>query len=87
MANIKSAKKRILVNRKKADINKAVKTKTKTMIKNVEAAVAAGDKDLAQTSLNKAVAQIQKANVKGVLKKNTSSRKISHLAKKVNNIA
>ncbi len=87
MANIKSAKKRILVNRKKADINKAVKTKTKTMIKNVEAAVAAGDKDLAQTSLNKAVAQIQKANVKGVLKKNTASRKISHLAKKVNNIA
>ncbi len=86
MANIKSAKKRILVNRKKTERNQAIKTKSKTMIKKVEAAVAAGDKELAQTSLRNAVAQIQKATTKGIYKKNTASRKISNLTKAVNNI-
>ena len=86
MANIKSAKKSILVNRKKTERNQAIKTKSKTMIKKVEAAVAAGDKELAQTSLRNAVAQIQKATTKGIYKKNTASRKISNLTKAVNNI-
>ena len=44
MANIKSAKKRILVNETKAARNKAIRSKVKTMVKKVEAAVAAGDK-------------------------------------------
>jgi len=51
LANIKSAKKRILVNETKALRNKAIKSKVKTTIKKVDAAVAAGDKDLAKTSL------------------------------------
>ena len=86
MANIKSAKKRILVNKKKAERNKAYKSRANTMIKKVEAAVAAEDKELAKTSLDNAISEIQKATAKGVFKKNTASRKISHLAKKVNNI-
>lgn len=87
MANIKSSKKRILVNNAKAARNKAVKSEVKTMIKRVNAAVVAGDKALATTSLNEAVSQINRATTKGVYHKNTAGRKISRLTKAVNKIA
>lgn len=87
MANIKSAKKRILVNEVKAARNKAIKSKVKTAIKKVEAAIAASDKDLAQAALKVATVEIDKATSKGVYHKNTSSRKISRLSIAVNKIA
>ncbi len=87
MANIKSAKKRILVNETKAARNKQIKSKVKTMMKKVDAAVATGDKALAKTSLVEAVTEIDKACSKGVYHKNTASRKVSRLSKAVNNIA
>ncbi len=87
MANIKSAKKRILVIETKTARNKQIKSKVKTMIKKVDAAVAAGDKALANTALIEAVSEIDKATSKGVFHKNTASRKISRLTKAVNNIA
>ncbi|MBH1941423.1 30S ribosomal protein S20 [Mobilitalea sibirica] len=87
MANIKSAKKRILVNEKKAARNRAIKSKVKTMVKKVDAAVAAGDKDLAKANLVSAVSEISKASSKGVYHKNTAARKISRITKAVNNIA
>lgn len=87
MANIKSAKKRILVNEKKAMRNKAIKSKVKTMIKKVDAAVAAGDKELVKTSLLEAVSDIDKACTKGVYQKNTAARKVSRLTKAANKIA
>ncbi|WP_033166625.1 30S ribosomal protein S20 [Clostridium sp. KNHs205] len=87
MANIKSAKKRILVNETKALRNKAIKSKVKTTIKKVDAAVAAGDKDLAKTSLLAAISEIDKATSKGVYHKNTASRKVSRLSKAVNTLA
>ncbi len=87
MANIKSAKKRILVNETKAARNKQIKSKVKTMIKKVDAAVAAGDKELAKASLVAAVSEIDKACSKGVFHKNTASRKVSRLSKAINNIA
>ena len=87
MANIKSAKKRILVNETKALRNKAIKSKVKTSIKKVDAAVAAGDKELAKTSLLAAISEIDKATSKGVYHKNTSSRKVSRLSKAVNTLA
>ena len=87
MANIKSAKKRILVNRTKAERNKAIKSGVKTAMKKVLAAVEAGDKALAQEALVAATATIDKAATKGVYHKNTSSRKVSRLTKAVNNIA
>ena len=58
MANIKSAKKRILVNETKAARNKAIRSKVKTAIKKVDAAVAAGDKAAAQTALLAATSEI-----------------------------
>ncbi len=87
MANIKSAKKRILVNETKAARNKQIKSKVKTMMKKVDAAVATGDKNLAQASLVEAVTEIDKACSKGVYHKNTASRKVSRITKAVNNIA
>lgn len=87
MANIKSAKKRILVNETKAARNKQIKSKVKTVIKKVDAAVAAGNKDLAKTSLVEAVTEIDKASSKGIYHKNTAARKVSRLSKAVNNIA
>ncbi|NLP16145.1 MAG: 30S ribosomal protein S20 [Clostridiales bacterium] len=87
MANIKSAKKRILVNAKKAERNKAIKSKVKTMIKKVEAAILAEDKELAKANLTIAISEIDKACSKGVIHKNTAARKVSRLTKKVNNLA
>lgn len=87
MANIKSAKKRILVNDTKAARNKAIRSSVKTAIKKVDAAVAAGDKTLAQANLKNAITAMDKATSKGVYHKNTTSRKISRLTKAVNGIA
>lgn len=87
MANIKSAKKRILVNETKAARNKAIRSKVKTAIKKVEAAVAAGDKAAAQAALLVATSEIDKATSKGVYHKNTSSRKVSRLSKAVSSMA
>ncbi len=87
MANIKSAKKRIKVTETKTLRNKAIKSKVKTAIKKVDAAVAAGDKELAKANLQLAISEIDKATTKGVYHKNTSSRKISRLTLAVNKIA
>ena len=87
MANIKSAKKRILVNRTKADRNKAIKSGVKTAIKKVLVAIEANDKAAAQAALVAATATIDKAASKGVYHKNTASRKVARLAKAVNEIA
>ena len=80
MANIKSAKKRILVNETKAARNKAIKSK-------VETAVAKKDAAAAQDALKVAISEINKAGSKGVYHKNTCSRKIARLSKAVNEIA
>ena len=61
MANIKSAKKRILVNRTKADRNKAIKSGVKTAVKKVNAAIEANDKAAASKALVAATATIDKA--------------------------
>ena len=87
MANIKSAKKRMLVNETKAARNKAIKSKVKTAVKKVEAAVAAKDAETAKTALRAAIVEISKAGTKGVYHKKTVSRKISRLSKAVSSIA
>ena len=84
MANIKSAKKRILVTATKAEKNKAIKSKIKTYIKKVEAAVEAADKTAATEALKVATVEIDKACSKGVFHKNNAARKISRLTNLVN---
>ncbi len=87
LANIKSAKKRILVTETRTARNKAIKSKVKTAIKKVDAAVVAQDKEAAKAALLAATSEIDKATTKGVYHKNTASRKISRLTKAVNGIA
>ena len=87
LANNKSKKKRILVNETKAARNKAIKSKVKTAIKKVDAAVAQKDVEAAKTALKAAIVEITKAGSKGVYHKNTVSRKIARLSKSVNSIA
>lgn len=86
MANIKSAKKRILVNRTKYERNKSIRSAVKTAIKKVEAAVAAKDKAAASAALLNATSVIDKAATKGVYHKNNAARKVSRLAKAVNSL-
>ncbi|MCR5399232.1 MAG: 30S ribosomal protein S20 [Lachnospiraceae bacterium] len=87
MANIKSAKKRILVSNANAERNKAIKSGVKTAVKKVTAAVESGDKAAASAALVEATATIDKATSKGVYHKNTSARKVSRLSKAVNEMA
>ena len=87
MANIKSAKKRILVDRRNAERNKAIQSKVKTAVKGVDAAIAAGDKDAASKALTTAISEINRAASKGVFHKKTASRKISRITIAVNKIA
>ena len=87
LANIKSAKKRIIVNRTKADRNKSIRSKVKTAIKKVDAAIAAKDSEAAAVALKNAISEIDKAQRKGIYHKNTASRKISRLTVAVNKLA
>ena len=87
LANIKSAKKRILVNETKAARNKAVKSKVKTYIKKLDVAIEGNDKEAAKEALKTVIIEISKAGSKGVFHKATCSRKISRLTKAVNAMA
>ena len=86
MANIKSAKKRIITSQKRADANKAVKSGVKTAVKKVRKAIEAGDKEAASAAMIAAEAAIDKAASKGVYHKNNAARKVSRLAQAVNKV-
>ncbi len=83
MPNIKSAKKRVKVAASKTAANKIVKSNLKTSIKKANAAIEGGaaDKDMA---VRVAIKKIDQAAAKGILKKNTASRRKSALARKLN---
>jgi small subunit ribosomal protein S20 len=87
LANIKSAKKRILVSQVRAERNKAIKSGVKTAIKKVYAAVDANDQAAAKEALVNATSVMDKACAKGVYHKNTVARKISRLSATVNKMA
>ena len=86
MPNIKSAKKRVRVSAAKAAQNKSFKTALKTDIKKYEAAVAAGDKELAQETYKQAVKKIDQAVAHGILHKNNAARKKSRFTSMLNNM-
>ena len=87
MPNIKSAIKRVSVIEKKTLRNNMIKSEYKTAVKKFEAAVAEGNKENAENLFKLAVKKIDGACSKGVIKKNTASRKKSNLAKKLNTVA
>ena len=83
MANTPQAKKRIRRNSRRELINHSRISRIRTFIKAVESAVEAGQKDEAAEALRKAQPEMARGVSRGVLHKNTASRKISRLAKRV----
>jgi small subunit ribosomal protein S20 len=83
MANTPQAKKRIRRNDRRAEINGARVSRIRTFVKKVESALVAGDKDAAAAALAAAQPELARGVSKGVVHKNTASRKFSRLTKAV----
>ncbi len=84
MANIKSAKKRIKVIDKKTARNRRVKNHLKAVLKNFEAALAAGELEQAEEKLRLAEKKLMQAAAKGTISKKAASRKTSRITKRFN---
>ena len=87
MANHKSALKRARQNEVKRVRNKSHKTKAKTAIKAVIKAIAENSQESSREALREAVSVIQRTASKGIIHKNTASRKISRLSRQVNKLS
>jgi small subunit ribosomal protein S20 len=83
MANHKSAEKRIRSNERKREVNRARVSRIRTHIKQVETAIASGDKSAAETALKAAQPEIHRGVSKGVLHRNTAARKISRMVHRI----
>jgi small subunit ribosomal protein S20 len=83
MPNIASAKKRVRTTAKRTAINQSRKTRVRGFIRKVEEAITSGDADKAKAALKAAEPEIMRGVTKGVLHKNTGSRKVSRLSKRV----
>ena len=83
MANTPQAKKRIRRNTTRAVINGARVSRIRTFVKQLEAAIASGDKDQAQAAIRKVQPELARGVAKGVVHKNTAARKLSRLSKRV----
>jgi small subunit ribosomal protein S20 len=84
MANSPSSKKRARQAARRAEINKARRSRMRTFVRKVEEAIATGDLAAATEALRVAQPEIMRSVTKGVLHRNTASRKISRLAGRVN---
>lgn len=87
MAHHKSAKKRIIRNAKRAEINGNRVSRIRTFVKKVELALQAGDKDAAIAAMKIAEPELQAGVNKGVLHRNTAARKVSRLVSRIKKIA
>jgi small subunit ribosomal protein S20 len=87
MANTPQAKKRIRRNQARTIVNKNRVSRIRTLVKKVESAVAAGDKEAAAAALQVAQPEMARGVAKGVFHKNTVARKFARLTKSVNAIA
>jgi len=86
MANTTSAKKAVRKIARRTAVNKARRSRVRTYIRKVEEALASGDKSAAETALREAQPELMRAASKGVLHKNTASRKVSRLAQRVKSL-
>ena len=86
MANHKSSKKRILRNNKRNEINSNRISRIRTFIKKVETEISSENKDKANEAFKLAMPEIQRGVSKGLMHKNTASRKLSRLSNKIKSI-
>lgn len=87
MAQHKSAKKRIRRNQRRKVINSARTGRVRTSVKDVEVAIASGDKTKAQAAFKKAMPEVMRGAGKGVVAKRTASRKLSRLAQRIKKLS
>ena len=87
MANTSSAKKATRKIARRAAINKNRRSRVRTYVRQVEEALAAGDKAAAEAALKAAQPELMRAATKGVLHSNTASRKVSRLAARVRKLS
>jgi small subunit ribosomal protein S20 len=87
MANIKSAKKRIARTQRETAVNRNRLTRVRTYVKRVEAAIASGDAKAAQDAFNQAQPEVMRGAQKGVMHRNTASRKLSRLAQRIKSLS
>jgi small subunit ribosomal protein S20 len=83
MANTKSAKKAARVTLRRTAINKARRSRMRTFVRKVEEAISSGDKSAAEAALRSAQPELMRSAQKGILHKNTASRKISRLSARI----
>ena len=83
MANIKSAKKRILQTERRSEVNRSRRTNMRSQIKLVEQAIEDGDAAAAKAALKEAEPRLMRSAQKGLLHRNTASRKLSRLSKQI----
>jgi len=83
MANTKSAKKMVRKIAQRTEVNKARRSRVRTFIRKVEEEIMSGDKEKAAEALKKAQPEIMRAVTKGIMHKNTSSRKVSRLSARI----
>jgi small subunit ribosomal protein S20 len=83
MANSPQAKKRARQNERRMDINKARRSRIRTYLRRVEEAIASGDQTKAAAALKAAQPELMRGVTRGVLHKNTASRKMSRLSARV----
>ena len=87
MANTRSAKKMVRKIERRTEVNKARRSRVRTFGRQVEEAIASGDKTAAADALKAAQPELMRAVTKGVMHKNTSARKVSRLAARVKSMA
>lgn len=87
MANTPQSKKRARQNDRRAAINKARRSRIRTFLRNVEEAIASGDQEKAKEALRAAQPELMRGVSKGIVHKNTASRKISRLSSRVKALA
>jgi small subunit ribosomal protein S20 len=86
MANTSSAKKATRKIERRTAVNKVRRSRVRGYVRKVEEAIASGDKAAAQAALVAAQPELMRAATKGVLPKNTASRKVSRLARRVKSL-
>ncbi|MBT0957409.1 30S ribosomal protein S20 [Alphaproteobacteria bacterium KMM 3653] len=87
MANTPQSKKRARQNEARFNVNKARRSRIRTFLRKVEEAIASGDQDAAKGALREAQPELMRGVTKGVVHKNTASRKISRLSARVKAIS
>ena len=87
MANIKSAKKRILQTERRSQVNASRRSEMRSFVKIVEQEISSGNAEAARVAFKFAEPRLMRSAQKGLLHRNTASRKLSRLSKQIKGLS